>query len=178
MCDPVKRFNENLCGMIGLAIDCARSIPESKLGVPHNLLEFGANFLKSINPSKAIEGFIERTYHLWDDAHRKDNEFIVNNASTAFGEIPMNGGKIFAKIWSSDVVPSSDRDDMWIYFHNLIKNCIRYMAITPDYEEALTVPVCLKWKVAVLDLPNVNPALLKVWGSEAVDEFRKISSTW
>lgn len=146
---PAQRFHTNLldlCDLLGTTIGWV-----NEQGVSTNLSPLMATgvrfYVATWQPDKAIEGFISKSANYWDEIHKRNKQFLVENADVLFAELSDYKAQIQAmsnlfamkrtvnvsqpdgttRTVEQYVIPDETLDSIWDILHSMVRISIRHI---------------------------------------------------
>jgi hypothetical protein len=145
---PEERFYENVLGLSELIYDIVCDAKEKGFPVVSpEIIRFAISALSFLDKKSIIETFIDKSEHTciscagernfvnhcWNKIHAKDKDFFLKNTNVLFNQLPPNRVKIFGEMFSAKdedgnpIVNPEDEEEVWEYFHSLVKIAIKYV---------------------------------------------------
>jgi len=99
-----------------------------------NLITLAVTVISSFDKHYLIQGFIENSHETcWDNIHKRDEKFFVENATDIFKYLPMDKVNLFKDLFSTvdtngkSVVPQSLKDQLMDLLSAMIRISIKYI---------------------------------------------------
>lgn len=167
-----ERFSSNMEGMISLVVEMvtlARSKGSNILEPA--IIQFVGSYLKQYEKPKLLRNFIIYSKGHWTMIKAKKMEFFIEHAHSIFGELPVEHVSAFKDLVvvkdkdGNYFVPEQNIEDLWAYFHSLVKICIRYVhRMRQPYTMSTSSGVRHEYRDNTF-FPELNiPLLAEEWG--------------
>lgn len=145
---PEERFYQNVIGLCELIYDIVCDVQVKGVPVVHpDIIQVAITLLQHMNYQTMIEAFISKSDetciqpdgsrsfkdHCWVKIHSRDRDFFLNNTNVLFSQLPPDHVKLFGNMFKAEdengnnVVPKEDEDEVWEFFHSLVKISIKYV---------------------------------------------------
>ena len=151
MASTSERYKDNLLALCDVTKEIIVHIQKQgiKTRLQPSIIDFGSSIIESSSPESIIDGFIKRSHeycvkykiedgsdphpYVWEKIRNKEEDFLLNNLNTLFGELSKDTVILFAELFSITdskgklAVSSEKKEDMWSLLHGMVRICINYI---------------------------------------------------
>jgi hypothetical protein len=155
MTSSAQRYKDNLLALCELNRDIIVDINNKgiKTSLHPTMISIGMSILEQSDAENIIKGFIHRSheyslampnennnndnklYHpiIWERIRNKDENFLLNNSDSIFGEMSKENIAYFKEIFTLKdhngnlAIVNKQKEQMWSIIHGMVKICIKYI---------------------------------------------------
>lgn len=129
-----QRFASNIRGATQKIVQYLTPMYEKGLiSFSPQLLLYAVEMLEGQGKERLLDGFIEATYTVWDQAQRKDMDFFREHACDIFNDLPKDKVKIIVDVMEmkdpdgNKYITDEMMDEIWKYVFNFVKISIKWI---------------------------------------------------
>lgn len=140
------RFQVNVTKIGQLVLNCVIVGKPNNPGLPEpGDLQIALDTIKQAKSEMVIELFFERSYSYWENLYKKEKDILISSINKMMPEISPKNVSIFNLLFIAKnkdgkvIVDDQILESIWLYFHQMVRQCITYGLEKMGNSEAVTI---------------------------------------
>lgn len=136
---PEERFKETVCDFAAVILEILNDVRSKGFDeLDPRLVEIAGTILSKVNNDKLIRGFIVKSHGYWQQIFDRKEEFIIKHSSDIFVDIPLEHVDSVKTLFITEqangepYLEDEDKEDIWAFFHSMVKISIKYFDEYPE----------------------------------------------